>query len=287
MVDKTRLTQFISSQELGAGTLWTVLPSAPNLRLSCEHIRIALCLRLCIDTATVPATCKRCPLCKADISGSPKSGELPGDYHIQVCGRDGELSKRHNAVQTAIRLEATKRGQPSSLHKTVLATSPALILDLFFKNISGKSGASGTVVDVSICHHANIPAGPIDTPLASSAAREKVKVSKYKTACDALGLEFMPIVFESTGALGQSAKDFFATLLVNSPNTVEDLDPADDFVAMVRSIVMALHRSTGDKFIAAAQFFRGETLRHQLDQGQPLPRPRWGAALSRLDPLDE
>jgi len=142
------------------------------------------------------------------------------------------------------------------------------------------------VVDVSVAHHANIPSGPIDVPLASSAAREKKKVKLYQKDCDAMGLEFMPIVFESTGALGQSAKDFFTALLTNSSCTVDDLNTADDFPAITRSIIIALHRSTGDKFIAAAQIFRGDAFRYDYDEALCAPLSRLARAFHSIAPLE-
>ena len=47
MIKRNRQMQYISSQQLGASAVWEALPSSPKLRLNSEHVRIALCLRLC------------------------------------------------------------------------------------------------------------------------------------------------------------------------------------------------------------------------------------------------
>lgn len=70
-------------------------------------------------------------------------------------------------------------------------------------------------------------------------------------------MDFRPIVFESTGAFGQSAKDFVAILLSNSCTSEADsLNPDNDFTRLVHHIEAALHQAIGDKFKAAVAAFR-------------------------------
>jgi hypothetical protein len=68
-------------------------------------------------------------------------------------------------------------------------------------------------------------------------------------------------VFESTGAFGQSAKDFFAVLSRNSCNLPDDPTSQDNaFTKLVHAVVIALHRSLGDKYTAAATAARDGNL---------------------------
>jgi len=211
-------------------------------------------------------------------------GDLPADYHIAVCSRDGFNARRHNHVQNTIRLEAALRGQSSELATQVNKGTPGLIADLHFPNISGKGGKSSTVVDVAICHHsAGLPVRLHGVPLASSAAREQEKVDMYQRDCDENLFEFMPLVFESTGALGQSAKDFLRLLLANSCLPADEFVPSAEFESLIQPVIVALHKAIADKYIAASEHFRGEAYRYNnarfaLDESRswsPLAECRW------------
>jgi len=284
MESRHRLAQYLSSKELGAGTLWHVLPSSPNLRLSSEHTRIAMCLRLCIDTATVPSKCNVCCLCGRAIPRDGRAGDLATDHHLATCSRDGFLAKRHKQVQTAIRQEAALRGQLSELAPRIGNTTPALFADLIFPNISGKGGKGATVVDVSVCHFSASPSRDVDmVPLASSAAREQEKMDKYRAVAEASQLDFMPLVFESTGALGQSAKDFFKLLTANSCMPSEDTSSQAEFESIIQPVIVALHKSMGDKFITASKQFRGLAYRYNDVRLAAEPRASYGQRGRRGD----
>ena len=98
-----------------------------------------------------------------------------------------------------------------------------------------------------------------NAPLTAAQIREEEKRRKYEEACRNHNLDFRPIVFESTGAFGQSAKDFLAILLSNSCTSEADsLNPDNDFARLVHHIEAALHQAMGDKFKAAAAFRSGK-----------------------------
>jgi len=151
-------------------------------------------------------------------------------------------------------------GQKSELATVIRDTSPALIGDLLFPHIPGRERAWATVIDISVTSPLTLTnrANP-EVPLAPSAECEKRKHTKYDAAAQARGLDFRPVVFESTGALGQSAKDFFSILLSNSCTLPDDPNNGSNYTKLMQAVAVALHRSTGDKFIAARAIHRGRT----------------------------
>ncbi len=182
--------------------------------------------------------------------------------------------------------KAALRGQASELAPKVGNTSPALIAYLHFPNITGKGGRGSTVVDVSICHHSSGTSKDLHkVPLASSAAKEILKDDRYREAAKSSLFEVMPLVFETTGALGQSAKDFFMLLIANSCTPADEYNPSSDFEAIIRPVIVALHKSVADKYIAASQHHRGVAYRYNNTRFAALPPPhlrgrgrrgRWG-----------
>ena len=77
--------------------------------------------------------------------------DLPWDYHVETCVRDGFLARRHHDFQTAIRQLAASLGQPSQL--TASLDGSGLEADALFHQIPGRNGHVAVIVDFSICHH--------------------------------------------------------------------------------------------------------------------------------------
>jgi len=238
--------------------VWSVFPSQSKLVLSNNQIRIALCRQLCIDSRTAPPDLQVCPRCASAVT---TTNPLAWDDHIINCTRDGHHATSHNHVQTTIQNEAKLRSQPSTLAQVVKDEPNALITDLLFPLLPGRNGTTATTIDVSIINpmaKTNIArtAAEANQPLASARLREREKINKYQSACAAHNLDFRPVVFESTGALGQSAKDFFAVLLGSACALPDDTLTESDFNKIVKAVVTALHRSIGSKFETAAATFR-------------------------------
>jgi hypothetical protein len=252
---RKRTAYFTSLQEEGAATLYTTLPASSRLRLPSEHMRIAICLRLSIDTMTAHRLNQFCPTCGRHISHIQHVTDLAWDYHIETCAEDGFHGRRHNAVQSAIQLLANRIGHRTELAKKVRDSqedSPGLITDLYFPNLPSDFGKTGIAIDLSICHplalgpyvSVNTPA---NTPLAKVTAVEEAKVAKYKASCDARKIGFMPVGIETTGALGRSAKSFFTILLRNGCVLSEETFETSSRIKQEVAIALAI--AGGEKFV--------------------------------------
>jgi hypothetical protein len=96
-----------------------------------------------------------------------------------------------------------------------------------FPLIAGRDGTQAVTIDVSITNPMAKtviarPAREANRPLAAARLREREKEEKYLDACKLHNLDFRSFVLESSGALGQSARDFLALLLGNSCSLPED-----------------------------------------------------------------
>jgi uncharacterized protein (UPF0212 family) len=270
MIGRNRLAQCISLQQQGAATLYSALPSENMLRLPSEHMRLALCRRLCVNTCTVPAGVNRCPSCGKDFAKANPTCDTSGDYHIEICHRDGFNARRHNDVQNTLQIVAARMGQPSTLATVVSdENDPDKICDLCFPHMPGRKGRAAVVIDLSICHHSAVSSRAEEAvPLAKSDERAKVKIAKYEKLCNDMNLDFMPVVFESTGALGQSAKDFFAVLSANSTTLPDESMSSSNFSKTMQYIAVSLARSDGNKFVVAAARYKGNNTRSFLVDGR-------------------
>ena len=176
------------------------------------------------------------------------------DYHIETCHRSGHNARRHNHFQNTTRKHAARIGQPSELAEVVDEGGdgrPKLITDLLFPHIPGRKGTRAVVVDFSVCHHMAHSSGADDeTPLGRAAEREEQKRKKYGEACRRLNYDFMPVVMETTGALGQSAKDFFNILSANSTTLSEESSRSSERNRLKQLVTVALFHSMGEKYEA-------------------------------------
>jgi len=125
-------------------------------------------------------------------------------------------------------------------------------------------------VDFSICHQASVSsrADPA-IPLAKSAERAAYKIKKYGQACKDQNLDFMPVVMEATGALGQSAKDFFNILAANATVLHDEEVSVSKHAKIEQAVSIALFRSQGNKFVAATAKHRGQQC--YLNEGHSPP----------------
>jgi hypothetical protein len=223
----------------------------------------------------VPSNCTVCLRCGKDPRDHCPTNELAFDDHISLCTLDGIQATRHNILQNVIRQEALKRGQPSMLATVVNDGKPALITDLLFPCIPGRLGAVALTIDISIASPmARISEIDPQVPLSPSAVREAEKIAKYEPACKIKNLDFRPVVFEATGAWGQSARDFFAILLANSCKVFNDTSTKSEFSKLLSLIAVSLHRSIGEKFVAASQRHYGLEVRSITRAGRALlPTP--------------
>ena len=191
-----------------------------------------------------------CPICGK--GPGPSTNELAWDDHISLCTQDGIQATRHNHLQNTIRQEAMRRGQPSELATVVKEGKPGLITDLLFTRIPGRNGTTAVVTDISIVSPLARTWGiQPSVPLSAAALCEARKKAKYDKDCRKCNLDFRPIVFESTAAWGQSARDFFAVLLANSCTNARETATESDFAKLMSVIAVSLHRSMGEKFEAA------------------------------------
>ena len=56
------------------------------------------------------------------------------------------------------------------------------------------------------------PASAVHTPLAAASHRERDKVRRYGVACQAAGYDFVPLVSETYGGLGEALQRFLLEL---------------------------------------------------------------------------
>ena len=196
-IDKARWRSF---RQLGAKDVLNAIPSCDDLRLAKEEIRFSILEQL---------------------------GVLPRDFDTLACGRCnapldkehmvgarcwGQDISRHNAVIRVIREMASQAG-----HHVTLADMDLLrresgkhgeIPDLCISGM-GKDGGA-LVVDVKVvCAYAqgyvNQGAANVDLRAAQAGAAEKR--AKYEEALRLKGFEFVPAVFESSGAIEKVTLD--------------------------------------------------------------------------------
>jgi len=259
MVKRGRLALLTSLMQPGAANLLTALPSSPQLQLSSAAFRINLCIRLSIDTKTVDKHTTVCPVCRRYVGQHTADPEMHWDYHIETCTLDGGNALRHKDFQTIVRQEAARLGQTSSL-AGVVQEGPNLIIDLLFPHLTTKNNRKAVVVDFSICHPMSSNNRP-NEPLARATAVEKIKYIKYKGACELNNLDFRPVVIETTGATGRSAKDFFNLLLANTTHTT-DTSINNNRLKLMQLIAVTLAKSTANKFMAVEAIHKDEFPSH-------------------------
>jgi hypothetical protein len=276
MIKRGRLAYLTSLKQQGATNLFTALPSSPQFLLSSAEFRINLCIKLSIDTRTVDPSTRVCPICYRVVEPRQADPGLHWDYHIETCTADGGNAVRHNDFQTAVGLEAARLGQPNSL-ACVVQRNPDLICDLLFPHLSTKGGYNAVVVDFSICHPLSNNREPAE-PLAKAKAVEMAKRNKYKEACDINHVDFMPVVIETTGAIGQSAKDFFNLLLGNTKYTT-DWAVSSRRSRLMHLIAVTLARSTAYRFLSAESVHRDGFSSHAVFRNnyhsKDVPNPSW------------
>ncbi len=250
-IKNNRVAHAISLKQRGASAFLEMCPSSRETCIPSAHMRIALCTRLCLDTHTVPPDRTVCDYCGKDVRTAHPNNPLAWDYHIETCHLDGYNTRRHKHIQTVIAQAAAQLGQPSELAPVLPGSDKHLRGDLVFDHLPGRDGLRGLVVDFSIVHHSS-QSSPVSEwiPLGKSTARAQEKIAKYRKACADIGRDFMPVVFETTGAIGYSAQDFISLLVSNSTSLPQENVTNSDYHRLTSLIAATLVRCIGDKYIA-------------------------------------
>jgi hypothetical protein len=186
-----------------------------------------------------------------DVFEANPHTELQWDYHIDICTSDGYNARRHNDAQTAIQQETARLGDSSG---------PGLYTDLLFPGIAGRRKMQALVIDLSFCNPSAISnlASDQSQPLAAASEREAERIKKYEVPSNALNLDFRPVVIETTGALGTSARDFIAIVLANATTITEESMSSNKYTRFLQVLIATLFRSIGNKFVAAKGVHSGD-----------------------------
>jgi len=251
-----RIPLYTSLQMQGAGAAYQALPSSGDMRMSSQELRVNTCRRLSVPTKLFPSTTTTCCQCgkKVDLDEDP----LAMDYHAEICGKDGKVSRRHHAVQTCLQKIAAALGIVS-LKNPVVKETPLLRGDLLFPGLLDTQGRA-IVVDMNVTNvnqGNDGPNNPGRRPLGWSTHTTEQKVTKYQGACAAMGLGFSVFSIETTGAFGYAASEFLAVLMRNACILPEDAAATKKPHLMQQLMVVSVFQHNGAKLIGAGRAAHG------------------------------
>jgi hypothetical protein len=192
-VEKARLLS-VSARRAGA---WLLALPSKILGLKLENREFRVLLRMLLGAPIYP-TEKRCPVCHAaplDVNGA----------HSLVCGTGGDRIWRHDVVKDAIyhMCQAAGLNPRKESHVSSSNDRPG---DIFLPCWSLGQPAAFDVSITSPLQPA-ILLSAAESSHAASGAREAQKMKKYAAMCSQEGVNFVPLVFETFGAVGEAGEE--------------------------------------------------------------------------------
>ena len=244
---------FISHQLTGASAILNALPGDDDLRLSNQQMRIMLARRLGVSSNMIDPSKRYC-ICKKPFHQShgsnPHTFPLDVDAHMESCLMQRGTTARHNAVVNALASLAREHGFPANLEVCINDHNSTRV-DLVISYL----GKRATAIDVSIVNiYAKIRRlGPDSAkknmePFVLANERAQIKIAKYRDACNAKGIDFIPAILDSTGAFHPDFENLIRMIVTNSVTPAEE--SVDRRIQLAyQKISVALHRETGNKYM--------------------------------------
>ncbi len=116
----------------------------------------------------------------------------------------------------------------------------------------GKGGLQ-TLIDLGVVHPMS-GRNNTDKALFTATSYENAKDQKYRQASQTAGFNFMPVIIETTGAIGNAAEAFFKQFISNSTK-ITDLSFATHKSKLMQKVAVAVARSIGNKFTDAFKLY--------------------------------
>uniref|UniRef100_A0A0G4GL76 Uncharacterized protein n=1 Tax=Chromera velia CCMP2878 TaxID=1169474 RepID=A0A0G4GL76_9ALVE len=237
----------------GPASAWlTAMPSSHWTTIAPTLFFVALRLRLGLNLPEI----QRNPICAC---GLPL--DLAG-HHVQRCATGGGIWWRHEQVKDAFcNILSGVRHTYVSRERTFAQLglfTPIRLVEEGQKRpdlLSGMPSGESYVGDVFVTHPMSVEAARLRrmSNYAGAAARdmEMVKDRKYKTICKEMGLEFVPLVFETYGRWGKKTVEFLSAVVNHAASRVRG---GEDFAAVQGRIMQQYFKilsCTLQRFVAA------------------------------------
>jgi hypothetical protein len=191
--DRARL---LSCSEPGSGAWITAVPSEQEYRMSDAGYRFAVRLRLGLPPVdSLPQAC----VCGAALSANHN--------HFLVCQslKATSMTTRHDHIVRSFAALARASGAE-------VIVEPSFDSDRPDAEISWADGVD--LVDVSVTHAglSALQRGSAREPLRAARTRELMKIARYAALVRDYNARFVPLVFETYGALGEGTQHFISKL---------------------------------------------------------------------------
>jgi hypothetical protein len=212
MIDRHGKARLLSASQRSASIWLTTLPEEDSLRLSNDQFRAAIRHRLSLSSQRYPKCCE----C------DPSAGPVNESQHPHVCLsiKKEETNKRHELIVFCVSQLCRLAGFPTSLSYSLhrLPNETEIVPDLYVY-----TGGKTYMIDVSIVYPAgstyvNAHSADIHS-LAAASHRGKEKVRKYESLAHRNGMEFIPFILESFGAIGKEARRFISEIADETPES--------------------------------------------------------------------
>jgi hypothetical protein len=228
-----------------AASMWIeTLPMSRALTLSDTDFRTAMRFRLGLTQMPANAPGVRCD-CGYFLLQTERD-------HALTCTRlGGAMTMRHNMITHDWRRIASRAGVSSSVEPAIHALPGAQaaphVRPLSRGDILVVLPEGLTVCDVSVVHPAaSSYAHQARVPGGAAAARDQLKITKYRTA-DPNGYAFTPLSHETYGRLGKPAMQLLNTLATEA--AASGSIHKDDFVTnALRQLSITMCRANGIMF---------------------------------------
>jgi hypothetical protein len=212
--DSKRLAWYTSScGEDSRSSKWLeAIPKSKDFKFSSNEFQALLCYRLFLQQPVyVPTSkcyCKKAPTLD------------PLGHHLSAgCAKDGTLHKTHDSLKLVLKELCSFAGLYTRIEETraFQEAFPDCNLrpDMSIYNYHYHK----VVADVSVTHPIPISSSTVlsrNAALQPCRAAEKArrrKIAKYSTVSDANNLEFLPIIFETTGKMHPETEIFVKEIL--------------------------------------------------------------------------
>jgi len=194
--------QLISQSGPGAGGFLTAIPAVPELCMSSSTMLLSLrrWLRLPLIDGVPQGDC----VCSTNYRvGSPLTTD-----HLLRCHLHGVATSRHDNLRRALRQMAAGAGLMVEEEPRGLPGFGQGGGDLLFVAYTPEADAMADVTVVCEQREDLVTQAAVNPGHAAAAAASR-KVQRYGAACQALALQFLPLVLELDGAFGQDLQQFF------------------------------------------------------------------------------
>ena len=212
--------QWLTSKSTYGANRWLyVVPAAPEFVMSSMDFVDALRYHLGLGPRAISnreALSGKLCACGRFVF-DPQSDPFSHFLHLEMCAKLGGRTRRHDSLVSLFARFCEACGhaaqvEPKSLFVDVLGSiksqkrGDALVPDL----VNGLP----TLTDVSItnpCQSRELTSTSLK-PFHAANTRFRQKESKYRTLCNQAGLQFLPLIFESTGAIHPRVIEVIADL---------------------------------------------------------------------------